>query len=314
MYTCTVANGAGTATSAAANLGVVNSPTPGRLVNISSRAGVGTGGNLLVTGFAVRGSGSKTMVLRGVGPSLAGFGVSGALAAPVLSLFDSANPSNLITSDSGWQTPPSVPAGAWSGKVTPVDAIASDFAQVGAFSLPPGSADAAVKVTLPAGSYTSQVEGAGGATGVALAEIYDADNGYPDTQLVNLSARAYVGTGGDVLITGLVISGSTSETVLIRASGPAIAAFGVAGALPDPQIQLLDSGQHLIASNSAWGGNPQISSAAAAVGAFPWSNPASGDSAVLVTLPPGSYTVQTSGRSGDAGVALLEVYAMPQAQ
>jgi hypothetical protein len=310
-YTCTVTNASGSVTSSPASLEVVSSAAPGRLVDVSSRAGVGSGGKLLVAGFVVRGPGSKALILRGVGPALAAFGVSGTLDAPILSLYDSAIPANLITSDSGWQSPPTVPAGTWAGMAAPLDATDGEFTQVGAFALPSGSADSAVRIALPAGSYTSQVEGTGGATGVALAEVYDADTGYPSAQLVNLSCRAYVGTGSAILISGFVISGSTSETVLIRASGPALGAFGVTGALPDPKVQLFDASQNLLASNSGWGGSLQIASAALSVGAFPWSNPSGADSAILVTLPPGSYTVQTSGASGDTGVALLEVYTLP---
>jgi len=167
---------------------------------------------------------------------------------------------------------------------------------------------------LLAGAYTAQVTGASNDTGIALAEVYDAtvSGSYTlsSTRLINISARVNVGTGGNVLIAGFVIGGSTSKTVLVRASGPALVPFGVTGVLPDPQLQIF-SGSTLLGSNTGWGGNNQISSAAASVGAFAWTNPASGDSAALVTLPPGAYTAQVSGASGDTGVALVEVYDVP---
>ncbi len=119
-----------------------------------------------------------------------------------------------------------------------------------------------------------------------------------------------MGTGGNILIAGFAIGGSTARTVLIRASGPALVPFGVTGTLPDPQLQLF-SGSTVLESNSAWGGNAQISSTAAAVGAFGWGSPGSDDSAILITLPPGAYTAQVAGASGDTGVALVEVYEVP---
>ena len=99
--------------------------------------------------------------------------------------------------------------------------------------------------------------------------------------------------------------------MLVRASGPALQPFGVAGVLPDPLLQLFDGDKNLLASNSGWSGNPEIASASANSGAFQWGNPSSSDAAILITLPPGNYTAQISGQSGDTGVALVEVYAVP---
>jgi YVTN family beta-propeller protein len=310
-YACAATNSVGAAASTPAALTVSSTSTPGRMVNISTRALVtpGPGGSSLIAGFVVSGPASNNLVLRGVGPMLASFGVPDALPDPGLSLHD-ASLGNLITQDSGWQTPPSVPIGGWAGKATAVDATPADFAQVGAFGLTPGSADSAVKVQLPAGAYTAQIAPTGNGQGVALAEVYDEDLANPGAQLINISSRAYVGPGSDILIAGFVISGSTSETVLIRASGPALAAFGIFGTLSDPKLQLFDANQNLIASALGWMGNPQLAGAASRVGAFSWGSSPTQDSAILITLPPGSYTVQCSGASSDSGTALIEVYAV----
>jgi hypothetical protein len=134
-------------------------------------------------------------------------------------------------------------------------------------------------------------------------------------QLINMSGRAWVGTGGNVLIAGFVIGGTTSRTVLIRASGPALSQLGVSGVLADPALQLYQSngsaGSNLIQSNTGWGGNAQIAAAAASVGAFSWGSAATSDSALLVTLPPGAYTAEISGAGGDSGISLVEVYELP---
>jgi DNA-binding beta-propeller fold protein YncE len=307
-YACVATNAAGSAVSAAAALTVSGTANPGHLANVSTRALVGTGEDILIAGFVVEGQGSKSLVVRGIGPSLAGFGLSNFLVSPVLSLFDGGDPANLVTSDAGWLNPPSPPAGPWAGRASPVDATPADFGQVGAFALEPGSADSAIRVVLPAGSYTEEIAGADSSGGVALAEVYDADAGGTGAQLVNISSRAYVGPGGDSLIAGFAIEGATSLTVLIRASGPALAGFGVSAPLADPEVRLFDADQNLIASNTGWAGDPQVAAVASAVGAFAWTDQTSKDSALLVTLPPGDYTAVTSGASGDGGVALIEVY------
>ena len=311
-YMCTATNGSGSATSALASLSVTDTATPGRLVNLSSRAYTGTSSaNILIAGFAVSGNTTNTLILRGVGPTLANFNVPGFAVTPTLALYDTASPNaNLITQNSGWQTPPSLAVGVWEGKAAAVEATEADFSQVGAFALATGSGDSAVKIGLPAGAYTSQIIGTGD-SGIALAEVYLVGTGNPAAQLINISARAYVVHEQSILIAGFVISGTTSETVLIRASGPALAQFGVLSPLPDPEIQLFDSNQNLISSNVGWQGSPQIASAASTVGAFRWSDPSSADSAVMVTLPPGGYTAQLSPLTGDQGTALVEVYAVP---
>ncbi len=313
-YTCTAANSLGTATSNAAVLSVSGTQDLGRLVNISCRAGVGTGGNILIVGFVSGGSGttgSQPVLIRGTGPALAAFGVPGTLADPQLQLYKS-NPdgsSTLLQGNSGW---------AGSSTITAEDTA------VGAFALSnPSSKDSALYIpSLASNSYTAQIAGASGDTGVALAEVYDATPAGTYTpsspRIINISARVQVGTGGSILISGFVIGGSTSKTVLIRASGPALAPFGVTGALPDPQLKLYrsnpDGSSTLLQGNNGWAGGSDIAATAASVGAFAWADPASKDSAILVTLPPGSYTVQVAGAagtSGDTGVSLVEVYDVP---
>jgi|CZKI01.1.fsa_nt_gi hypothetical protein len=118
------------------------------------------------------------------------------------------------------------------------------------------------------------------------------------------------GTGGNGLIAGFVIGGSTPKAVLIRASGPALIPFGVSGTLPDPELQVYstESASVLAASNTGWGGDAQVATAAACVGAFSWGSSATPDSALLLTLSPGPYTANVTGARGDTGVALIEIY------
>lgn len=298
-YTVTVTGSSGSVTSAAATITVaVSAPPTARLVNISTRATVGTGGSILIPGLFIGGSGTETLLIRAAGPALAQFSVTGILATPSLSVFDSTQ--HLIASNTGW------------GTNTDPAQIASVAAQVGAFAFPSGSADCALLANLPAGAYTVQVSGVGNTTGVALAEVYEVSV-TGTARLANISTRATVGTGGNILIPGFAIKGSGSEQLLVRGDGPSLTQFSVPGVLAQPALGVYDSAKTLIASNTGWGtaaNSGQIASVSASVGAFAFA-PGSADSAQIVNLAAGSYTIQISGVGGTTGVALAEVYEVP---
>jgi YVTN family beta-propeller protein len=268
-----------------------------RLINISTRAMVGTGGSILIPGFVISGSGSETLLIRADGPALTGFGVAGALAQPSLSVFDSGG--HVLASNTGW------------GTSSDPSLIASTAATVGAFSFISGSLDCALIASLPAGAYTVQVSGVGGTTGVALAEVYEVSS--TGTRLINISTRAQVGTGANIIIPGFVISGTGSEQLLVRADGPGLAQFGVGGLLAKPSLSVFDNSGTSIATNTGWttASDPTlVSTAASEVGAFAFS-PGSADSALIVDLTAGAYTMQLSGVNNTTGVALAEIYEAP---
>lgn len=302
-YTVTATNSIGSVTSNAATITIVNDAPAnvGRLVNLSIRSNAGTGDQTLIVGFNLGGSGtsgSAPLLLRGVGPSLAPYGVTNFLPDPVITLYT--GQTAISTNDN------------WGGNAQ----IAAEGSQVGAFPLPSGSLDAALAVSPATGGYTMQVTGNGSTGGTALAEIYDATPAGSFTaatpRLINVSARTAVGTGEGTLIVGFTIGGSTSKTVLIRATGPGLATFGVSGTLADPVLTLIPQGSSTpIATNDNWGGDPHIVAAAASVGAFPLTDGSSKDAALLITLPPGGYTAQVTGADGGTGVALVEVYEVP---
>jgi hypothetical protein len=269
-----------------------------RIMNFSARAISGPGADSLIVGFVVDGNG-KNLLVRGIGPTLAAFGITNFLNFPILTLYNSSGA--VIATDSGWSIN--------SSGVNDSALIASTAASVGAFPLAVGSSDSAVLVTVNNGAMTSGLVTSQNSTGVGLIEIYDT-GGNPSSSLVNVSARMEV-TGGDgVLIGGLVIGGNAPKVVLIRGDGPSLTQFGVPGVLSDPQITIF-SGSTVIASNAGWSSNAataaQISSVGASVGAFPLVT-GSKDSALLINLQPGAYTVQVTSVSGSTGVALIEVY------
>ncbi len=295
-YTLTVTNAFGSATSAPAALYVAPVSTAGHLTNLAIRSIAGTGADTLIVGFTLAaGQGTyRRLLLRAVGPGLAAFGVPGTLTDPKLDLYQ--GPTLVVSNDN------------WSGN----ENVSFYGARVGAFALPSAtSKDAALISALSAGNYSAQIAGSDGTTGVALAEIYDADDAYTDisTRFSNLSPRTRVGTGGDILIAGFALAGTTSKTVLLRAVGPALAAFGLTGTLADPVLEIYRDNVK-IAANDDWGGGAELQAAFAAVGAFVL--PLAGkDAALKITLPAGSYSAQVRGANGTTGIALVEIYEVP---
>ena len=195
----------------------------------------------------------------------------------------------------------------WGG--TPALMLA--FQQTGAFALPASSLDSALIAPLQPGLYTAQVQGANSGTGVVLLEAYDDDTASnPTAHFSNVSARGVAGSGSNVLTIGFAITGTTSKTILIRGAGPTLANYFVSGVLAHPQITVFDSKQNVMGTDAVWGGSAALSAAFNSVLAFPFATN-SQDSALLLTLNPGAYSVQLTSSDGSSGVGLLEVYEMP---
>lgn len=277
-----------------------NPEPPSRLVNLAARATTSTGANTLTAGFVVGPGSGKTVLVRAVGPTLgtAPFNVAGVLPDPVLTLLGPDSTTRIAATNDNWAA-----------------ADAPSFAAAGAFALAPNSHDAALVARLAPGAYTAQVTGVGNPTGIALVEIYDTDTSPAAgaSRLINTAVRAQVGTGANILIPGLVVSSGAAKTVLIRAVGPTLGtAFNVGGALAEPVITLF-FGAQIVAANTAWNSATNVAAiraTAGAVGAFALPE-GSRDSALLVSLSPGAYTVQVSGANNSSGIALVEVYEVP---
>jgi len=262
-----------------------------RIVNLAARALVGGPAANPVAGFVLQGTAAKRMLVRAVGPGLAAFGVPGTLPDPSLTL--NIGGVSVIENDS------------WNAVDAPV------FAAAGAFALPAGSRDAAVVSALAPGGYTTPV-GAGGGTGIVLLEVYDAETGSNGSRLINASTRAFVGQNAGILIPGFVIQGDGVIRLLLRATGPGLAPFGVPEPLADPQLTLF-SDRLAIVANDNWGASPdvaEITQVARRLGAFDLP-PQSLDAALLVTLRAGTYTAHASGVAGATGTALVEIYLLP---
>jgi hypothetical protein len=249
-----------------------------RMINISTRGQVGTGSNLMISGFVVTGERPKQVLVRAAGPTLAAsFGLSGTLAAPVLTLVDNQN--RVVAANTGWTT------GASPAVIT------ETAARVGAFPFAANSADSALIAVLQPGAYTALISGANNSTGLSIVEVYDADVlSNENSRAINISTRGIAGAGANRMIAGFVIEGASSRRVLIRAVGPALAAapFNVGGTLAEPQIELYNSRNLLHATAGAWGlqnNADEIRGAAKVAGAFDLPDGGK-DSAMVVTLLP----------------------------
>ena len=298
-YTVDITNSAGTTTSSSATLTLLTPSSYGRLAALSIRAQVGTGDNVLIAGFAMgSGNGSLPLLVRGVGPTLAGLGIPAnqTLADPELSIVPPGQ--SAVASNDNW---------AGNADVLAVGAA------LGAQPLAANtSADAAVYLpNLAAGPYTAVVSGKNNTTGIALVEVYAGNAPADAPRLVAISGRSTVGGGNDVLIAGFVVT-ETSTRVLVRGAGPALAT--VPSRLTDPQIALHRHGvTDPIATNNDWGtaaNADEVATLAAQVGAQTFES-GSKDAALLVSLEPGVYTVVVSGVGSATGVALAEVYEVP---
>lgn len=252
---------------------------------ISSR-GRTLGSDPMIVGFVVGGTEPKTVLVRSLGPSLTAFGVSGALANPSVRLYRADG--QAIAENNDWKVNANVAAVTATG-MAPLNAN-----------------EAAILITLDPGAYTAIVRDESGVGGNALLDVYEYElqPGQTSARLVSLSARANVGPADGVLIAGFLVEGRESRKVLIRSAGPSLSSAGVTGALQDTRLSVYKSST-LLATNDDWSQN------AAAVAQFtltPGLQPTSSvESALVLTLDPGTYTVILEGVNNGTGTALVSV-------
>jgi hypothetical protein len=270
------------------------------LGNISTRAFVQTGDDVMIGGFMVQGTEPKRVIIRAIGPELAHHGVPNVLANPTLELHDGTGA--LIASNDNWVTT------IIGGIIT-----ANQAREILASGHAPGDPrESAIIADLPAGNYTAIVRGVNNTTGVALVEVYDLS---PETHSIlgNISTRSFVQTGDDVMIGGFIVAGNEPKKVILRAIGPELSAppYNIPNALADPMLELHDRTGALIASNDNW--------QSTIIGGIITSDqrrdirnsgyaPGDGrESAIIAELPPGNYTAIVRGVNNTTGVALVEV-------
>jgi N-acetylneuraminic acid mutarotase len=272
---------------------------PAQLGNISTRAFVQTGDNVVIGGFIVQGSEPKKVIIRAIGPELTQYGVPNALANPTLELHDATGA--LIASNNNWATT------IIGGIIT-----ANQFHDIVTSGYAPGNGfESAIVADLAPGNYTAIVRGVNDTTGVGLVEVYDIS---ADTNSIlgNISTRAFVQTGDNVMIGGFIVQGTQPKRVIVRAIGSELTQYGVPDVLINPTLELHEGTGALIASNDNW--------MTTIIGGIITSNqvadirnsghaPADGrESAIIADLPAGNYTAIVRGVNNTSGVALVEVY------
>ena len=252
---------------------------PPQSLNISTRANVLSGDNVVIGGFIITGTDQKNVIIRGIGPSS---GVPGALADPTLELY---NGSTLLATNNNWR-----------------DTQETVIQQSG---LPPGNnLESAIVRLLSPGTYTAILRGNGGGTGIGLVEAYDLDAAVTNSQLANISTRGLVQTGNDVMIAGVILGGGTgTNRILVRGLGPSLSQFGVSNPLSDPTLGLFNSQGTLLRGNDNW---KQTQEADIRATGIPPSNDL--ESALIAVLPAGNYTAIVGGTAGVTGVGLVEIY------
>jgi outer membrane protein assembly factor BamB len=271
----------------------------GRLINLST-LGETTPDFPVIVGFAIAGAAERTkpFLIRSAGPALTAFGVAGVVPDPGVLLYVNDGSERQLASNRNWQQSLDLPA------------VEAATARVGAFPFAPASRDAALALDLNPRAYAALTLDENEGRGQALVEVYDTAPADTAISLVNLSTRAWVGPAA--LVPGFVVDGPGPVRLLVRGIGPMLAAFGIRDRLERPELSLL-SGTTVIASNLRWtdrGIAGDLAGVANLVGAFPL-DPRERDTALLVTLAPGAYTVRLAGLDGSVGQALVELYVVP---
>ncbi|HKP04030.1 MAG TPA: hypothetical protein VJU77_11820 [Chthoniobacterales bacterium] len=264
-------------------------PVPGpasQALNLSTRMLVQAGDNAGIGGFIVTGSAPKHLLIRALGPSLTGFGISNALADTVLELH---GPAGFVTiTDDNWRDDP-----------------AQETAIMASGIAPSNNLESAIDVTVNPGSYTAVLTGKNNSSGVAVVEVYDL-NQATSSKLANLSTRAFVSTGNDIVIAGFILGGNIgSDRIVARGIGPSLSGSGVPNPLANPMLELRDSNGALLAANNDWQDNAAQAAELTAAGLAPTNNLESG---IATTLPPGAYTALLKGANNGTGIGLVEVY------
>ena len=263
--------------------------TPGTLGNISTRLRVLSGDNALIGGMIATGTVGKKVIIRAIGPTLSDFGVPGALADPMLELFQG---NTSIASNDDWR-------------------ISSQQAEIAASGFAPNKdAESAIIWTLiPGQNYTAIVRGKNNTTGIGVVEAFDLDHAAA-SKLGNISTRGFVDVDDNVMIAGLIVGpgNGTSLKILARALGPTLGDLGVPGVLADPTLDLVNSNGMVIRSNNNWRDDPQQRAEIQAAGLAPNHDV---EAALVETVAPGAYTVIVRGNGRTTGVGLVEVYNIP---
>ena len=239
----------------------------------------------MIAGFIITGNSNKAVVLRGLGPSLSSFGISGLLLDPVLELH--APDRSLITMNDNWKDSP-------------------QRSQIeGTVFQPTDDRESVILATLTPANYTAILTGKANTTGVGLVEVYDNNQGV-DSQLGNISTRGFVQGGNNVMIGGFILGGNTNNTrIAIRGIGPSLSQFGLNNVLADPTLELHNANGTTLIVNDNWT-DDATSAALLTANGLALKDPK--ESGIFTSLPAGQFTAILAGKNGGVGIGLVEIY------
>ena len=263
-------------------------PPSAQTVNLSTRMRVLTAEKVGIGGFIITGNAPKRVLVRALGPSLAQFGLSTLLADPRITLYGPAGFGPLLNEN--WRS--------------------TQESEIKATGLAPGNdLEPAIIATLQPGNYTAVLDGTDGGIGTGILEIYDLDFA-ADSKLSNISTRAFVGTGDDILIAGFTVGNASGvDNIIVRGLGPTLKAASVTGALIDPTLEVRNANGATLIAGDNWKPGAQADEIIGAGLAPAFAE----ESALAITLGPGAYTALLSASPKTSinppGVALVEVYS-----
>jgi hypothetical protein len=269
-------------------------PSPSGLVgNVATRLPVGTGDNALIQGFIVQGpaGSTKKIMVRAIGPSLAGFGIADALANPTVEIRDANNV--VVATNNDWKTTQigGIITGDQSGKISGSNLAPSD------------DLESAIVANLVPGNYTAVVRGVENTTGTGIVDAYDMSAGSP-ARLANIATRGFIQPGDKLMIAGFIIQ-NASVKAAIRAIGPSLTQFGITNALPDTTLELRNQDGVILLENDNWKTDPAQKQELESNGLQPSHDL---EAALITTIPPGQYTAQVRGKDEASGIGVVEVY------
>ena len=273
-------------------------PTPGLVANVSTRLPVGTDDNVLIEGFIVQGpaGSTKKIIVRAIGPSLAPFGITDALANPTLEIHDANNANAIVATNDDWRIT------QLGGLIT-----ADQSAEIAASGFAPGNdLESAIIADLAPGSYTAVVRGLGNTVGTGVVDAFDLSASSP-ARLANIATRGLIQPGDQLMIAGFIIQNGSVRAV-VRAIGPSLSAFGITNALADTTLQLRDGNGAIVVENDDWKVRSDGSSQQAELEATGLQPTNDLEAAFVTTLQPGQYTAQVRGKPESTGIGVVQVY------
>ena len=265
-------------------------PTPKtEITNLSTRASIGSGDNVMIAGFVVTGNEPLRVAIRAQGPSLAQYGIQKPAINPRVEVYQLGVTNTALGENDDWK-------------------IGPNWRLVQSYGLNPSDdRDSVAVATLMPGSYSAIVsDPTNPNVGVGIVEVFALD-AQSQSRLVNVSTRAYIGTGENVLIGGFILQQRT--TVLVRTQGPSLTRYGLSGVVAGTKLTLYRQSDHaILATNNGWNTVGSAGNGRLLTDLAGYAPVDANEAAQLITLEPGGYSALVESADGKPGVGIVEVF------